>query len=159
VGAQQISENEKTDHREQRRLAWKAHRRDCDNRRAGDHAERVPRDEQTGAGNRNAQIACHVGQEAHDHEFRRADAERGDRQRQQGQRNSGERRTRSGQGRSFPIITSVDFTMTVTVSPSLISRCSTEARVIVAVAADGSRATWTSAMIVPNLTPVTRPVN
>jgi hypothetical protein len=87
--AQQVADDEHADQAHQRLLARHLCGDHRQNRRADRDAERVARHEHAGRRNRHREIARDVGQQSHDDEFGRADAERGNGESEKRQRHGG----------------------------------------------------------------------
>ena len=93
--AHQVAEGEQRHQADQRALARQPGGDDRQDRRADDDARGVARDDQAGGRNRHVEIARHIGQQAHDDEFGRADAERPD-----GEGGEGQGETQGGSDRA-----------------------------------------------------------
>ena len=94
-GAEKIPDDEHGDQAHQRGFAGHFCGNDGENRRADRHPERVARDEHAGGGYRYSEIACDVGQQAHDDEFGRADTERGNGEGEEGKGHGTEKSLRA----------------------------------------------------------------
>ncbi len=92
---EQIADDKHTDQAHQRLLARHVRDRDGDDRRADRDAQRVSRYQHAGRGNRDGQIARHIGQQTHDDEFTGTDSKRGYGKGKQRQRHDGEIGTKS----------------------------------------------------------------